>query len=293
MKDLSSENYRKYLSLKLPEEPIEVINEVSKTHNSFYGNHYLSYAKEAAKVLRSEYDLGIGLAKDGLWLQFVFDHYGMPTKAVRLNRKGKGAIWKPIDNITREDVNNKKIILFDNDAITGRTLKRAVKELENYYPEFIDLMLIHKHTPISLSKYKEKYEKYISLSDLKNYIKDGRAEAVISNEHCTRVFKEDDERRDEILINLAYRKGRKNKKDRTDLEMKCVRRIDLNFCIENLINKFFIFNSEGSLIINRNIQSLGLKFIRKYPIDSLYINTSINIPSGIRKVMTLDDFKYG
>lgn len=101
----------------------------------------LEEATAAARELKGQYDLGIELAADGLATGYIFKHYGLPTKAVKLSRKGRGATWQPIDELVAEDVRDKRLLLFEWDVVTGRTLTRAVRELNKYSPQYIDLLL--------------------------------------------------------------------------------------------------------------------------------------------------------
>lgn len=101
----------------------------------------LDEATAAARELHGQYDLGVELAADGLATGYIFNCYGLPTKAVKLTRKGRGATWRPLDVIADQDIRDKRLLLFEWDVVTGTTLRRAVKELEVYSPQHIDLLL--------------------------------------------------------------------------------------------------------------------------------------------------------
>ncbi|MEK6858555.1 MAG: hypothetical protein AABX53_01430 [Nanoarchaeota archaeon] len=101
----------------------------------------LEEATATARGLHGQYDLGIELAADGLATGYIFNHYGLPTKAVKLTRKGRGATWRPLEEITDQDIRDRRLLLFEWDVVTGRILKRAVKELGKYSPQYIDLLL--------------------------------------------------------------------------------------------------------------------------------------------------------
>lgn len=101
----------------------------------------LDEATVAARALHGQYDLGIELAADGLATGYIFNCYGLPTKAVQLTRKGRGATWRPLDVIVDQDIRDKRLLLFEWDVVTGTTLKRTVRELERYSPKHMDLLL--------------------------------------------------------------------------------------------------------------------------------------------------------
>ena len=140
MANLSIDEFRSYVASKLPNSRVPCII-------------YKEEACRAAQTLRTQYDLGIALATDGLWLGYVFQVHGFPTKAVKLRRIGRGATWEPIDPITPQEVEAKRIILFDNDVVTGRTIKRAVKEVSRFSPEYIDLLLVYEMTCLNRKMY--------------------------------------------------------------------------------------------------------------------------------------------
>jgi hypothetical protein len=61
---------------------------------------------------------------------------------------------------------NKKVIVFDNDVVTGRTLRRVEKELNEYSPKYLDLLLIYEFTYLHVSHYKQwKKNNYLPLPD--------------------------------------------------------------------------------------------------------------------------------
>lgn len=106
----------------------------------------------AAKQLAPQYDVGIAVAADGLWLGYFFQLAGLPVKAVKLARKGSGASWQPLDPLNEEDMREKRVIVLENDVVTGRTLERTARELGTYTPSKLDLILIHQVTAIHRRK---------------------------------------------------------------------------------------------------------------------------------------------
>jgi len=138
--------YQKYVAAKLG---------LPQSDDCLSGILKFGEAAAAAQILANEYDLGIELARDGLLLGYIFNLHGLPTKAVKLGRRGRGATWRPLEDIMPEDLKNKKLIVFDNDAVTGRTLRRTVKELSKFAPAYMDLFLVMNYTPVSPKKYED------------------------------------------------------------------------------------------------------------------------------------------
>jgi len=150
--------------------------------------HY-SEACGVASNLHKNYDVGVALATDGLWLGYIARAFDFPVIDVKLGRKGNGATWQPIDDIAEEDLNDKRVIVFDNDALTGRTLRRAGREIQLYNPEVMDLLLVYEKTPITSRMYMngnvpkglpspiEIYQRIWQENDSDNFVQDWQAVA--------------------------------------------------------------------------------------------------------------------
>lgn len=133
----------------------------AKTAPSFSRFHYLNEACGIAQKLHKDYDLGIALATDGLWLGYIAKQFDFPTLNVKMGRRFNGAIWNPIDEVCRETIEGKKIVVFDNDIVTGRTIKRAAREIKKLNPEYADLLLVYGHTEVSPYNY-HKWKRFMS-----------------------------------------------------------------------------------------------------------------------------------
>lgn len=118
-------------------------------------NGHFQAAVNAASMLASQYDQGIGIANGGLWLAYVFSLYGLPTVNVDMKRALNGATYKQIEPFGEEEIKEKRVILFDNDVVTGRTLRRAVREICKFKPKGIDLLLVQAYTHLNKTHYKK------------------------------------------------------------------------------------------------------------------------------------------
>lgn len=87
---------------------------------------------QAAYNLGSKYDLIIGNAKGGLCSAYAFYLLGFKTKLCETHRKGRGATFKWLDSVKETDFAGKNILLLDKDIVSGRSLRRIVRELSIY-----------------------------------------------------------------------------------------------------------------------------------------------------------------
>ena len=107
-------------------------------------NGCLTKAWEAASELGRRYDLIIGIARKGLWLSFVFNLYGLENvREVYLARENGGRKYCPISPIYKRDVEGKRILLLDNDALTGRSVKAIADHLKGVGARQVDALFIH------------------------------------------------------------------------------------------------------------------------------------------------------
>ena len=106
----------------------------------------------AAEGLKGQYDLAIPLANGGLRLGRVFEQHSYTVKPVKLHRHGKGATWKPL--VPLGDLEGKRILLLEDDMVTGRTIRKAAQELGKHSPQVIDVLLSTAITHLTVNQYK-------------------------------------------------------------------------------------------------------------------------------------------
>jgi len=97
----------------------------------------------AAYALSPKYDVGVGIARGGLTSSYVFNLIGLPVILCEAHRKGNGATfeWKH----SPEKLKGKRILVLDKDSVSGRTLRRTVREILPYSPS--DLGVYFNHNP--------------------------------------------------------------------------------------------------------------------------------------------------
>ena len=115
------------------------------SHTSSYTGRtsYLARACQAAQELRQRYDIGIGIARKGSWLSYVFAMHGWDTRDVLGVRHGTQRSWHPIDPIYSRDVQGKRVLLLENDVVTGRTITDLLRnQLLPRSPAQVDLLTL-------------------------------------------------------------------------------------------------------------------------------------------------------
>jgi hypothetical protein len=117
--------------------------------------YHLAISCRAATKLAPDYDVGIGIAWGGAPLSFIFENHGLPIRLASAKRKGAGVSWRPIDELNEEAIEGKRVLVMEIDVLVGRTLRRAVAEIEKLKPRSIDLLLEKCYTFIPVSDYRK------------------------------------------------------------------------------------------------------------------------------------------
>ncbi|MEK6871469.1 MAG: phosphoribosyltransferase family protein [Nanoarchaeota archaeon] len=113
--------------------------------NRYVGD--LERACHAAQTLRGEYDIGVGIAKKGSWLSYVFNLHNFPTGEVYILRTSdETRFMHPLSILQTKDIKDKRILLFDNDLVTGHSVKTVTDKFHARGAQSIDLLLVYKHT---------------------------------------------------------------------------------------------------------------------------------------------------
>jgi len=108
-------------------------------------------ALAAAEELIPQYDYGIGIAKKGLWLSFIFSMMGLETRDYVVIRNGPGSrIGAPMHTKDPGDFEGKRILIFENDAITGESLACIPRLLleARVKCQAIDVLLISRYAHV-------------------------------------------------------------------------------------------------------------------------------------------------
>jgi hypoxanthine phosphoribosyltransferase len=83
--------------------------------------------------LAKEYDIGIAIANGGLYQGAIAALWGMPLKVLAISAHGRKNIkagW--LDEIKPENLAGKRVLLFDNDVVSGATVKTALEILKPF-----------------------------------------------------------------------------------------------------------------------------------------------------------------
>lgn len=100
-----------------------------------------------AGQFRADYDLGIGVAMAGLFGAFAGELFGLPAIIADCHRRGKtGTKFRWQGTISREMIDQKRIVVFDNDVVSGRTSRRVLEEVKKHDPAYVDLALFNSPT---------------------------------------------------------------------------------------------------------------------------------------------------
>jgi len=100
----------------------------------------LAKSINAAFNLVPKYDLGIGVAKGGLYSSFLFSLFGLKTYTVEVhNHNGEGIL--KIENLAPEKLEGKRVLVLDKDVVSGNTLKLVAEALGKMRASAFDVFL--------------------------------------------------------------------------------------------------------------------------------------------------------
>jgi hypoxanthine phosphoribosyltransferase len=98
----------------------------------------------AIRNLAQEYDVAVPIARGGLNQGAIAHLWDMPTRIVDIAaHKRKVARGKWVNPISAEDFDEKCVLLFDKDAVTGASVRKAVTMLKKYQTESIGVYFTH------------------------------------------------------------------------------------------------------------------------------------------------------
>src|SRR3989344_2244789 len=123
--------------------------------NQYRGD--LERACDAATQLVGQYDIGIGIAKKGLWLSYIFGKHELTIKDISVIRlESNRRFILPLDPLYASDLNGKRVLLMDNDVVTAKTINSVAKEITTRAnSSCIDVLLAYSHTELEPSFYEE------------------------------------------------------------------------------------------------------------------------------------------
>jgi hypothetical protein len=112
-------------------------------------SHIFGPVINMAYHISGDYDIGIGIARGGLSTAYIFELFELPIKVVQSHKKGEETTFewvtktnqKGLEEKLLEDLEGKKVVVFDKDVRSGITTKRVLKEIQKYAPKSIDLVL--------------------------------------------------------------------------------------------------------------------------------------------------------
>lgn len=142
---ISSDGLKREIDTRLDCVMEKVVNQEFEEYSSeqgFRGKYrhgYENWHIKAAQEIRKGYEVGVAIAEGGLYVSYLLSLAGLPVMTVEMKRKGKGATWVEQKNFEGRKLEGKKILLLENDIITGKTLRRAVKEIKRYHPQEIGI----------------------------------------------------------------------------------------------------------------------------------------------------------
>lgn len=97
--------------------------------------------------LAKQYDIAVPIARGGLKQGAIAKLWEMPIKIVDIaahNRKVPRGKW--IGSVSKNDFANKRVLLFDKDAVSGSSIRKTVEMLSKFQPASIGVYFTHNIT---------------------------------------------------------------------------------------------------------------------------------------------------
>lgn len=115
------------------------------TNHGFPNYLITRYFKEIhlAHHISKNYDVGIGVAKGGLFLTYLTELFGLKTKISEYHRTEDESTFKWITKTSSEELRNKRIIILEDDVYTGVTSKVISNRIMEFKPKSLDLAICY------------------------------------------------------------------------------------------------------------------------------------------------------
>lgn len=119
-----------------------------------YVNH-LELACNAARELKDKYDIGIGIAKKGTWLSYVFNVFNKNSIDLLVLRYEDIRLVHALSPLLSENIKNQRVLLYENDLVTGESVRQFSEKLMQKNPKSIDLLLVYRHARLEQDFYEQ------------------------------------------------------------------------------------------------------------------------------------------
>lgn len=93
----------------------------------------------AAGQLCSDYDMFLGIAPEGLNAAAIFSFFGWKGKNVYVDEGDPARPYKEMEPL--DDIEGRRILLLEDDVVTGLTLERVLERITYRNPSKVDLLL--------------------------------------------------------------------------------------------------------------------------------------------------------
>ncbi len=92
-----------------------------------------------AHNMKDEYDISVGIAKGGLFSAYIFSKFGIHTKLAEAHAGTNNKTFEWIDDVIPEEIEGKRVLVLENDLISGETSRKVLEVLQKYRPGGIDI----------------------------------------------------------------------------------------------------------------------------------------------------------
>jgi len=127
------------------------LNQYSKDYNLPKNKTLSAHINAAMEIAKQEYDLAVGIQRGCVNVTTILEAIGQRTRYVRYSPawEKRGPYWEKVGRHKDKPTKAKKIIVCEDDTVTGKTLKAVQPLIEKLEPQTVDICFMGMNPEIS------------------------------------------------------------------------------------------------------------------------------------------------
>ncbi|HLC66081.1 MAG TPA: phosphoribosyltransferase [Candidatus Nanoarchaeia archaeon] len=133
-----------YTQMRLGDRHIEEADRWARNLGYKEAHGFAISSLNMAHALADRYDIGVGIARAGLFTTYLFQQLGLPTVVADCHRSGQKGTkfrWRGL-RPNADTFSGKRVLVLDDDVRSGRTSVRVHGEIHKHGPAYVDIALV-------------------------------------------------------------------------------------------------------------------------------------------------------